>query len=158
MQEALEAEFTAHLPPHATGGLKRGRLRERRLLARITDPLGMLDVWTPRAQAQPPRAQAQPPLQVLGLFQRREPEIEAVPSAMLWPAFPPSTWGAVLEPLQGWCRPSAETVSSIAHVLDVEVGRFHWRHPRLVPATCCPLGHDAGGYPGAVTTKLVLVA
>jgi putative transposase len=113
---------------------------------------GLLDVRMPRARQQ------QPPSQVLGRFQRRQPEVDQLLRQAFLRGVSTREVGEVLEPLLG-CRPSAQTVSRVAQALDAQVKRFHWRPLKdtfrylLLDGITMKVKH-----PGGVSKKLVLVA
>jgi putative transposase len=113
---------------------------------------GVLDVFQPRARM------PQPPSTVLGRFQRREPDVDALIRQAFLRGVSTRQVGAVLEPVLGW-KPSAQTVSTIARSLDQEVQRYHWRRVDddwvylLLDGVTMKVKH-----PGGMKTKLVLVA
>src|SRR4051812_26967026 len=95
-------------------------LPQRRLLADRRQPLGVLDIYQPRART------AQAPSILLSRFQRRECEVDALIRQAFLRGVSTRQVGAVLAPVLGW-QPSAQTVSTIAKALDQEVQRSHWR-------------------------------
>lgn len=113
---------------------------------------GLIDVFMPRARTR------LAPSEVLGRFQRREPEVESLIKEAFLRGISTREVGEVLEPILG-CRPSAQTVSRIAKGLDGEVRRFHWRklddeiEYLLLDGVTMTVKR-----PGGVGKKLVLVA
>lgn len=113
---------------------------------------GILDIWMPRGRNKLPSSE------VLGRFQRREPEVDRLIRGAFLRGVSTREVGEVLEPVLG-CRPSAQTVSRIAKSLDSEVRRFHWRmlddniEYLFLDGVTMKVKH-----PGGVSKKLVLVA
>jgi putative transposase len=113
---------------------------------------GVLDIFQPRART------AQPPSSVVGRFQRREAEVDALIRQAFLRGVSTRQVGAVRAPVLGW-QPSAQTVSTIARSLDQEVKRYHWRRVDdgwvylLLDGVTMKVKH-----PGGMHTKLVLVA
>jgi putative transposase len=113
---------------------------------------GLLDVWMPRARQQLPASE------VLGRFQRREPEVDRLIRQAFLRGVSTREVGEVLEPVLGR-RPSAQTVSNVARALDAEVSHFHRQRLTddvrylLLDGVTMRVKH-----PGGVSKKLVLVA
>jgi putative transposase len=153
LESALEAELTLRLQAaryrrtEHRRGWRNGSYR-RQLISRW----GLLDIWMPRAR------QALPASAVLGRFQRREPEVDALIRTAFLRGISTREVGEVLEAVLG-CRPSAQTVSRVAQALDAEVRHFHWRRLDdqvrylLLDGITMTIKH-----PGGVRKKLVLVA
>lgn len=113
---------------------------------------GLLDVFMPRARTR------QAPSDVLGRFQRREPEVDTLIREAFLRGISTREVGEVLEPILG-CRPSAQTVSRITRSLDGQVRRFHWRSlPDEVRYLLLDGVTMTIKRPGGVGKKLVLVA
>ena len=118
----------------------------------VSSRWGVLDIFQPRART------AQPASAVLGRFQRREREVDALIRQAFLRGVSTRQVGAVLAPVLGW-QPSAQTVSTIAKSLDQEVQRYHWRRVGddwvylLLDGVTMKVKH-----PGGMQTKLVLVA
>jgi putative transposase len=112
----------------------------------------VLDIWMPRART------SLPPSEVLGRFQRRQPEVDQLIRDAFLRGVSTREVGEVLEPILGW-RPSAQTVSRVAEALDSQVRLFHWRRLDdhwlylFLDGVTMKVKH-----PGGVKRKLVLVA
>lgn len=153
LQSSLEEELTMRLSAasYQRTGERRG-WRNGSYARQIVTRWGLLDLWIPRARQQ------LPPSQVLGRFQRREPQVDALLRQAFLRGVSTREVGEVLEPVLG-CRPSAQTVSRVTRVLDREVRRFHWRPLAddlvylLLDGVTMKVKH-----PGGVAKKLVLVA
>lgn len=153
LEGSLEEELSVRLQAaryrrtEVRRGWRNGGYR-RQLISRW----GLLDIWMPRARQQLPGSQ------VLGRFQRREPEVDRLIRQAFLRGISTREVGEVLEPVLGR-RASAQTVSNIARALDAEVGRFHRRHLDdnvrylLLDGVSMRIKH-----PGGVSKKLVLVA
>lgn len=153
LQSSLEDEMTRRL---AAGSYARTPLRQGwrngSYHRQIATRWGILDLYMPRART------ALPPSEVLGRFQRREPEVDRLLRTAFLRGISTRQVGAVLEPVLGY-RPSAQTVSRVSRILDAEVQRFHRRQL-----------HDTFRYlfldgitmtvkhPGGVRKRLILVA
>ncbi len=153
LQDSLEEELTVRLgaAPYSRKEGRRG-YRNGSYGRQVVSRWGLLDIWMPRAR------QKQEPSQVLGRFQRREPQVDSLIRQAFLRGVSTREVGEVLEPIFG-CRPSAQTVSRITKSLDGEVRRYHWRwilddfQYLLLDGVTMTVKH-----PGGVRKKLVLVA
>jgi putative transposase len=152
LESALEEELNLRLQaaPYRRTEVRQG-WRNGGYGRRIISLWGLLDVRMPRARQQ------LPPSQVLGRFQRRQPEVDQLLRQAFLRGVSTREIGEVLEPVLG-CRPSAQTVSRVAQALDAQVKRFHWRPLKdgycylLLDGITMKVKH-----PGGVSKKLVLV-
>jgi transposase-like protein len=153
LESALEAELTQRLlaARYRRTEVRRG-WRNGGYGRQIISCWGVLDIRMPRARQQ------LPPSQVLGRFQRRQPEVDQLLRQAFLRGVSTREVGEVLEPLLA-DRPSAQTVSRVAQALDAQVKRFHWRRLDddvsylLLDGISMKVKH-----PGGVSRKLVLVA
>lgn len=153
LESSLEEELTERLRAlrYRRSEVRRG-WRNGGYSRELVTRWGVLDIWMPRARHKLPASE------VLGRFQRREPEVDRLIRGAFLRGISTREVGEVLEPVLG-CRPSAQTVSRIAQALDSEVRRFHWRmldddiEYLLLDGVTMKVKH-----PGGVSKKLVLVA
>jgi len=149
IESSLEEELTARLrAAHYRRTEVRRGWRNGSYGRQLVSRWGILELCMPRARQQ------LPPSQVLGHFQRREPEVDELIRSAFLRGVSTREVGEVLEPVLG-CRPSAQTTRT----LDRAVRRFHWRRLDdqvrylLLDGVTMKVKH-----PGGVAKKLVLVA
>ena len=153
VESSLEAELVARLGAerYKRTEVRRG-WRNGGYPRQLVTCWGLIDIWMPRAR------EKLPPSQVLGRFQRRQPQVDQLIREAFLQGISTRQVGEVLGPVLGW-QSSAQTVSRITQALDFEVRRFHWRRLDddvqylLLDGITMKVKH-----PGGVRKKLILVA
>jgi len=112
IESSLEEELTARLNAsrYQRTEIRRG-WRNGGYGRQIFTRWGILDIRMPRARKK------LPPSQVLGRFQRQQPQVGELIRKAFLRGISSCEVGEVLEPVLGW-RPSAQTVSNLARALD----------------------------------------